>query len=135
MNYEEMLNKAIEGMPDVVQERERFEIPEIKGHIEGNKTILTNLKQISDHLHRPLEHIFRFLLKELATPGVSNFGKITFGAKIPSEKINDKLKKYVEEFVICKKCGKPETKLEDENGVVYLTCQGCGEKYPVKTRI
>jgi len=135
MNYEEMLDAAIENMPEIVHERNRFEIPEVKGHVEGNKTIITNLKQIASKLHRKPEHLFKFLLKELATPGVLNYQGCIFGAKIMFEKINEKVKKYTEELVICKKCGKPETKLKEESGLVQLSCQGCGEKYPVKTKL
>lgn len=135
MNYEDMLEKGMESMPEAVHERERFEIPKVKGRLEGNKTIITNLKQIAETLRRPSEHIFKFLLKELATPGVSKFGRVIFGTKVPSIKINEKIKKYAEEFVICKVCGKPDTKLIKENDIVFLKCHACAEKYPVKTRL
>jgi len=135
MNYEDMLNIGFENMPESVHERERFEIPKVKGRLEGNKTIVTNLNQISETLRRPVEHMFKYLLKELATPGVYNRGRAIFGTKISSQKINDKIKKYAEEFVICKKCGKPDTKLIKENDIVYLKCHACAEKYPVKTRL
>lgn len=130
-----MLDKGLDNMPEAVHERERFEIPKVQGRLEGNKTIITNLNQIAETLQRPAEHIFKFLLKELATPGTSKFGRVIFGAKIPSSKINDKIKKYAEEVVICKICGKPDTKLVKENDIVYLKCHACAEKYAVKTII
>lgn len=135
MDYEEMLKKGMENMPESVHERERFEIPKVQGRLEGNKTIITNINQISEILRRSADHIFRFLLKELATPGTFQHGKVIFGTKVSSQKINDKIKKYAEEVVICKVCGKPDTKLVEENGVVYLKCHACAEKYPVKTRL
>ncbi|MBW3020658.1 translation initiation factor IF-2 subunit beta [Candidatus Woesearchaeota archaeon] len=135
MNYEDMLNTALENMPEVVHERERFEIPKIRGRLEGNKTVLTNLNEIADILSRPIDHIFKFLLKELAAPGKLEGNQGILGTKIPSEKINDKIKKYAEETVICKECGKPETELNEENGIVYLKCNACAAKYAVKTRL
>ena len=135
MDYETLLEKAIETMPSAVHERERFEIPKVKGHLEGNKTVITNLGAISETLRRPLEHIFKFLLKELATPGVIKKSRAVFGAVIPASKINNKVRKYVEEFVLCKKCGKPDTKLTKEGEGVYLECQACSAKYFVKTRV
>ena len=129
-----MLNKAIDSMPEVVHEKERFEIPKIKGHLEGNKTIVVNLRQISETLERPKGHLFKFLLRELAAPGIDKGINCVFGSKIPSALINDKIAKYANEFVLCRKCGKPDTQLVKEGDLTYLKCQACAEKYPVKTK-
>jgi len=51
------------------------------------------------------------------------------------DKENEKIRKYAEEFVLCKKCGKPDTSLQKENDLVYLKCQACAEKYTVKTKL
>ncbi|GAF88481.1 unnamed protein product, partial [marine sediment metagenome] len=39
MNYRQLLEKAKKEMPKSVHEKERFEMPPIKGHIQGTKTI------------------------------------------------------------------------------------------------
>ncbi len=130
-----MLKKAQNEMPSSVHERERFEIPKVKGHLQGNKTIISNLNQIAETLKRPIQHLFKYLLKELATPGAYKIGRAIFGAKISASKINDKIKKYAEEVVLCKQCGKPETQLTKENDLVYLKCQACGTNYVVKTKL
>ena len=135
MNYEELLDQAIEKMPESVHERERFEIPKVKGHLEGNKTVLSNLAQIAGTLKRPIDHMFKFLLKELASPGTIKGQRAIFGAKFPSVKINEKIRKYAEELVLCKECGKPETTLKSDGNIVKLTCQACGTTYQVKTKI
>ncbi|MBT3303716.1 translation initiation factor IF-2 subunit beta [Candidatus Woesearchaeota archaeon] len=135
MDYEAMLTKAIDDMPSAVHERERFEIPKVKGHLQGNKTIISNFPQIAESFQRPVQHLFRFLLKELAAPGTINKAHAIFGAKIPASKINERVRKYAEEFVLCKKCGKPDTQLSKDGELVNLTCQACGTKYVVKTRL
>ena len=135
MNYEDMLKKATEEMPSSVHERQRFEVPKVKGHLEGSKTIISNLDQISTSLARPPEHLFKFLLKELATPGTVRKGKAILGAKVSASKINDKIEKYTHDFVLCKECGKPETQFVKENNLTYVQCQACGAKYVVKTKI
>lgn len=134
MDYEEMLKKAREDMPSAVSERERFEIPKVKGHVEGNKTIIINMTQIADTLRRPTPHLFKYLLKELATPGTLKRSAM-FGAKIPASKINEKIKKYASELVLCKECGKSDTELKTEVNTVLLKCQACGAHYAVKTRL
>jgi translation initiation factor 2 beta subunit (eIF-2beta)/eIF-5 len=52
MNYEDMLNEAREKLPQTVKATTRFEIPNVRGQIEGNKTIISNFFQIADVLGR-----------------------------------------------------------------------------------
>ena len=43
MDYEESLKKARKELPTtIVSSKERFQIPTVTGHVEGNKTIITN---------------------------------------------------------------------------------------------
>lgn len=132
MDYDKMLDKAVGEMPDVVHERKRFEVPNVKGRVEGGNTVLTNFFQIAQHLGRKPEHMLKFLLKELATPGKTKKDKVILGSKVPASKINEKIEKYVEQFVLCKECGKPDTKMEKQQDITYLKCMACGAKYPVK---
>ena len=68
-SYEHLLKKAQEELPEQSQGGERFTIEKIKGHLEGNKTVLANLKQIAKALQRDENHLLKYLLLELATPG------------------------------------------------------------------
>ena len=51
-SYEELLKKAQEELPEQVKGSERFVIDKIKGHLEGSKTILINLKKIACNVSR-----------------------------------------------------------------------------------
>lgn len=134
MDYADMLKKAREEMPDVVSERERFEIPKVKGHLAGNKTVIINLRQVAETLRRPIDHLFKYLLKELAAPGT--LGKTaTFGAKVPASKVNEKIRKYAGELVFCSVCGKADTEFKREGNMVHIRCHACGASYPVKTKL
>ncbi len=136
MEYEQLLERAYKNMPAVVQERERFEIPKVKGHFEGNKTIISNFSQIVQTLRREPEHFLKFLLKELAAPGdVNRAGLLVFGTKIAASRVNDKIKEYAIEFVLCAKCGKPDTEIKKESSFTFLKCTACGEKRPIKSVI
>lgn len=135
MKYEEMLNKARKELPkSVLKEAERFEIPVVKGHIEGNKTIITNFYQIAAHLHREPSHMFKYILKELATPGELEKTRAVLGRKVSSMKIAEKIRAYVNEFVLCPECKKPDTVLEKEGKVLFIRCMACGAKHPVKAK-
>lgn len=135
MDYESLLKKARKDMPESVRARERFEIPQIKGHIQGNKTVITNFTQIANTLRRQADHLQKYVLRELAAPGNMNGNSLVIGTKIPAARINEKIRQYANEFVLCPVCGKPDTKIEKEGHVSHLVCHACGSRQKVKSRI
>lgn len=136
MDYEALLKRARGKLPEaVLKTGERFEVPKVKGHLEGNKTVVTNFNQLADTLGRDPRHLLKYLLKELATPGELKPAGLIIGTKVPASKINEKLQQYADEFVICKECGKPDTKLEIEGGFAFIKCMACGARKSVKAKI
>jgi translation initiation factor 2 subunit 2 len=136
MEYEQLLERARQKMPPSVVERERFEIPKVKGRMEGNKTVISNFSQIASTLRRPVEHLLKFILKELATPGeILRSGLLVLGAKVPASRINEKIREYAYEFVLCPQDGKPDTDIVMEGEFAFLKCNACGHKHPVKSKI
>ncbi|MBI4448868.1 translation initiation factor IF-2 subunit beta [Candidatus Woesearchaeota archaeon] len=135
VEYAELLSRARSRLPESVFEKERFEIPKTLGHIEGNKTVISNFVSIADTLRRPVDHILKYILKELATPGVLRGSLLVLGTKIPSTRINDKLRQYADEFVLCAECGKPDTNIIHEGDFAFLRCQACGAKKQVKAKL
>jgi translation initiation factor 2 subunit 2 len=131
-SYEQLLDKAQEELPENVAGGERFTLDKVKGHLEGNKTVLINLKKIAKDLGRDESHLLKYLLRELATPGRYVGERAIFGTKVAAATINKKIKKYASEFVYCSECSKPDTELVEEKGVIYLKCLACGVKKPVK---
>lgn len=132
MNYEELLNEAYKKVKKPETSGERFEIPPIKGHFEGNKTILTNFFFIASHLRRKPEHFQKFLLKELAVSGQKDSDRLILNRKVASSKINEKIESYTKEFVLCKECKKPDTELIKEDRLNFIHCLACGAKSPVR---
>ena len=135
MSYESLLKRARGKLPESVFERARFEIPAVQGHFEGNKTVISNFHKIADALRRTPEHMLKFILKELATPGVFKRDLLMLGTKVPSARVNEKISQYAQEFVLCNECGKPDTNLQSEGPLVVLVCQACGAKRGVKAKI
>lgn len=133
-NYENLLNEAYEKVKPISHSGERFEVPKIEGHLEGTKTILTNIPQIVSCLRRDQEHFVRFLLKELATAGTMKNSMLVLQRKITSQKINEKIEDYVKEFVFCKECQKPDTELIKDKGFTFMHCLACGAKHSVRAK-
>jgi translation initiation factor 2 subunit 2 len=135
MDYEALLDRAKEQLPEDVESTERFVIPKVKGHIQGVKTVINNWFEIAKALDRKPPHMLKYVQKELATPGEIVKQSVIFGSKIPASKINEKIQQYADDFVFCKACGKPETKLSKDAGVIQMTCQACGAKNTVRSKI
>ena len=131
-SYEDLLKKAQEELPENLSSSDRFIIEKVKGHIEGNKTVIINLKKIAKDLGRDGSHLLKYLLRETASSGKYVRDRAIFNSKIAAGTFNNKIKKYASEFVFCSECGKPETQLIDEKGIAYLRCLACGTKKPVK---
>jgi len=132
-DYKELLKSAREQLPKEVFEHKRFEIPKVKGMIQGNKTIITNLNQIAGFLNRDVEHVLKFFSLELATFGHFEENRAIFVGKFSADLLNGKLKKYMDEFVTCPSCSKPDTKLVKEDRISFIKCMACGSRNPIKS--
>jgi len=130
-NYEKLLDEAYEKVKPVESKSDRFEIPPVEGHIEGIRTIISNFKQIADYLRRPLEHLEKFLQKELAAPSKIDGERLIIVKKVPARKIDDRIQIYVEKYVTCRECKKPDTTLEKQGDFYFIHCLACGAKHSI----
>ena len=135
MDYEQLLKRARESLPEVSQETQRFEIPKVRGHIQGNKTIINNFHQIADTLGRKHDHLLKYVLRELATPGDLKNNALIIGTKISASRINEKISQYFKDFVTCKECNRPDTKLLKEDKITFIKCMVCGAKQPARVKV
>ena len=55
--------------------------------------------------------------------------------KLANRRINEKIRQYANEFVLCFECGKPDTKIEKDGELTYMKCTACGAKNFVKAKI
>ena len=135
MTYEDLLKRAREELPEISEEVARFEVPKVRGHIQGNKTIIKNFHQIAQAVGREVEHVLKYVLRELATPGQLASSELIIGTKIPASRINEKIRQYVKDFVMCVECNRPDTKLVKEDKINFIKCSVCGAKQPVKVKL
>ena len=132
-NYEELLEKAFKQLPELSVEKVDFKIPEADSLVQGNKTIVKNIAQISDVARRDRSEIAKYLTKELAAPITYDEQKLTVLAKISPNTLNEKIKRYFELYIICKECHKPDTHVQRvDRGYTTIVCEACGAKYTVK---
>lgn len=136
MDYEELLKRALEKIPKKPGSTvERFDLPKVKGHVEGNKTVINNFKDICDMLRRDQKLVLKYLQRELATPGIIDGPRLILGRKLGADRINQKIEQFTNDFVLCKECHKPDTQLIKSENITVMKCTACGAKSPVRGNI
>lgn len=133
--YEQLLQEAYKKIKVVSSSSERFEIPKVQGQVSGKNTIITNIHEIASYIRRPVEHLAKFLQKELAVAGTLEKNSLILKTKLSSGKVNEKVEQYVKEFVLCHECKKPDTEIISEKGIKFKHCLACGAKTPIKSKI
>jgi translation initiation factor 2 subunit 2 len=132
--YSEMLDDLYKKVKHVVV-AERFEVPKAQGIVEGTKTIVTNFSQICSMLRREPAHVSKYLSRELAALGTMEGDRLILNRKLSANMINEKIQSYVDEFVTCPQCKKPDTELIKDKGFLFLHCLACGAKHSVRSKI
>jgi translation initiation factor 2 subunit 2 len=133
-DYEELLNRSMESLPEDLTSKERFQMPEGDVFHEGNTTIIRNFLDITDQVGRDPQHMLTYLLKELGTAGELDNERAIFQGKISTGKVQERIDAYVNTFVVCRECGRPDTNLTKKNRTLLLKCEACGAMHPVKAR-
>ena len=136
LDYEKLLERAREGLEDVMQNAERFNppVPEIL-HEGSKKTIIRNFSEIVDTLRRDENHLYKFLLQELGTAGSVNNRRLVLQGRVPERKINERIKSYINTFVVCQECNRPDTSFLRVGRTLNLHCEACGAKRPIRSNL
>ncbi|MCD6443606.1 translation initiation factor IF-2 subunit beta [Candidatus Bathyarchaeota archaeon] len=133
-SYEEMLRRALTLLPKKPVKSERFMIPSADTVIVGNRTIIRNFKTIASTLNRKPEHLLRFLCKEAGSAGSLRDDMAEIHGKFSRSQVNRFIRRYVQSYVICPVCKRPDTHLEKHERILYIVCDACGARSPVITR-
>jgi len=132
LDYKEMLKRAYSQLPPKVFEWKRFEIPKPRCFTIGMRTIFHNFKEICDALNRDPHQVLRFLSREMATAGNIDGARAIFQGKFPHDTVERLIKRYIDEFVICPICKRPDTKIVKERRFHFLICEACGAKSSIR---
>ena len=131
-DYESLLKRARSLIPDVALKRERLEIPRPNHAVIGMRTLIFNFKELADALDRDPQHILKFLSGEMATAATMQGARAIFQGKFPQDTLERLLKRYVEVFVLCPICKRPDTKIVREKRLSFLICKACGARSSIK---
>ena len=132
MNYEEMLKRARSQLPPEILEHKRFDIPRPRCSVIGMRTIFRNYKEVCDALNRDPHHLLKFLSREMATAGTIDRSRVVFQGKFRYDTFERLIKRYVDEFVTCPVCKRPDTRIIKEKRLYFLICEACGAKSSIR---
>lgn len=131
-DYQSLLKRARAKVPANVGTGERFQMPVVDVQQEGKTTIIRNMGDVLDKLNRSSDHLIPILLREIGTAGSSEGGRLILQGKLTEEAVQMRLKKYVDTYVICGECGRPDTHLMKDDRTTIVKCDACGAHRPVK---
>jgi translation initiation factor 2 subunit 2 len=131
-DYESLLNRARAQIPDVASKRERLEIPRLSYTVVGMRTIIHNFKEIADALDRDPQHLLKFLSGEMATAATMQESRAIFQGKFPHDTFDRLLQRYMENFVVCPICKRPDTRIVKEKRLSFIVCKACGARSSIK---
>ena len=131
-NYDDLLKRARAEVPEVTLKKERLEMPRLFVSMVGMRTTISNFKEVADTLDRDPQHILKFLTREMATAATYHDGRAIFQGKFPRDTFERLLTRYMESFVICPVCKRPDTKIIKEKRLSFIVCNACGARSSVK---
>jgi translation initiation factor 2 subunit 2 len=131
-DYEELLKKARSQIPEVSSKHERLELPRLHHSVVGMRTIIHNFKEIADALNRDPQHLLKYLTREMATAATVQESRVIFQGKFSPDTLQRLIQRYVENFVVCPVCKRPDTKIVKEKRLSFLICEACGAKSSVQ---
>jgi len=131
-DYRVLLKRAREQIPREVFEHRRFQVPRADTFIQGTRTVIRNFKDIVDTLRREPQHLLRYLARELATAGEIRGRQAIFNGRFGASAINELIKRYTNQYVVCPVCNRPDTEIKREGRLLLLVCTACGARTPLK---
>lgn len=102
----------------------RYKMPSFTTKIEGNKTIITNLKEVSKALDRPPLTILKYFGRKIGSQATfdAKNNKYFLKGKHSSINLQELLNDFIKKYVLCMQCSNPETQCTSKG----LQCRACG---------
>ena len=133
-NYEDLLEKAYEKIPENVKKSSRFETPKVELRIESRNTFVTNFNKIISTLNRDRRHFLGVFLKSAGTMGEVRGQQLFLKGQYKEQVLNRLIENYTKTYVLCNICNKPDTQIQREGKKLYLKCTACGAREEIKEK-
>jgi len=133
-DYEKLLERAYENIPENVKKLSRFEIPKVQIRIESKNTYIINFNRIINTLNRDRRHFLGIFLKKAGTMGEIRGQQLFLKGTYKEQVLNRLIEQYSKTYVLCKICNKPDTEIQREGRKEFLKCTACGAREEIKEK-
>jgi translation initiation factor 2 subunit 2 len=133
-NYDNLLKRAYDDIPENVKQSSRFEIPKVELMIESKNTYITNFNKIINVLNRDKKHFFGIFLKNVGTMGEIRRNQLFLKGRYKEQVLNRLIAQYTKTYVLCVVCNKPETEIYRESKKLYMKCHACGATSEIREK-
>jgi translation initiation factor 2 subunit 2 len=131
-DYNKLLDKAYERIPENVKQSGRFEIPTVELRIESKNTFIINFNKILNTLNRDKKHFLGIFLKKAGTMGEIRGQQLFLKGQYKENVLNRLIENYTKTYVLCNICNKPDTQIQREGKKLYLKCTACGAREEIR---
>ncbi|CAF3435318.1 unnamed protein product [Rotaria socialis] len=138
--YEDLLSRVFNTIREKnpnVNDGEKIKLtlkPPQVARIGTKRTSFSNFGEICKSLKRQEKHLHQYLLAELGTNGsIDANNALTIKGRFQQKQIENVLRSYIKEYVICKTCRSPDTSLQKEERLSVLLCNNCRSRYFVSS--
>ncbi len=133
-DYDSLLERARSQVPEDAFDRsgERFKVPAVRLMVQGNRSLWQNFQDIINVLNRPGREVLKFVSGQIGTAGSIEGGNAIFNGKFTAEAVNDVLTRYIDSYVLCPVCTRPDTEIKKIKRGYYLTCSACGAQTAIR---
>ncbi len=130
-DYSSLLSRVRSKLPASTEAHDRFVLPELDVLYEGKTTVFRNFGDVVDKIRRDPTTVMAYLLRELGTAGDVDGKRLIFRGRVATKSLEDRINNFVETYVICSECHRPDTKIIKDGRTSILTCEACGAHRPV----
>jgi translation initiation factor 2 subunit 2 len=133
-DYDSLLERARSQVPEDAFKKsgERFKVPDVKLMVQGNRSFWQNFQDIINVLNRPGREVLKFVSGQIGTAGNIEGGIAIFNGKFTAAMVNDILTRYIESYVICPVCSRPDTEIMKDDKQYRLVCSACGARTAIR---
>lgn len=133
-DYDKLLDRARSQVPEDAFKKsgERFQVPTVQLMVQGNRSIWQNFQEIINIINRPGREVLKFVSGQLGTAGNMEGSNALFNGKFNVEVIDEVLNRYIESYVICPVCTRPDTEINKDANAYYLVCSACGARTSIR---
>jgi len=133
-DYDSLLDRARSQVPEDAFKKsgERFKVPAVQLIVQGNRSLWQNFQDIINVLNRPGKEVLKFISGQLGTAGSIEGGLAIFNGKFTPDGVSDLLDRYIDSYVTCPVCSRPDTEITKDGRKYVLLCSACGASTAIR---